>query len=512
MGARPDPRGLWLPDPLALSAELARRSFHRFFVDFAWPALMPSVEFRDNWHIHAICEHLEAVKRGQIRKLAINMPFRQLKSTIVSQAFMAWDWVDDPQMQYLTASYAKELSTRDAVASRRIVESERYQLCFGDRFRLTTDQNVKTRYENDRGGGRVVTSTDSAATGFGGNRRIVDDPVNPREADSLAHVTASVEWWKGVMATRANDPERDAIVLVQQRINENDTTGYVMKHELGWELLVLPMRYEPQHTRTTSLGFVDPRREEGELMFPARIGEDAVRDMEHTLGSYHTNAQLQQRPEPRGGVIFDRANWRYWRELPARLDEVWLSVDCTFKALQTSDHVAIQAWGAVDADNYLIKRVKERMSFSATVKAIKLMHAEMAARHDVVAVLIEDKANGSAVIETLKEQIEGVLEILPEGGKAARAYAMQPSQEAGNIWLPDETVDATVGVFVGTCASFTGAEGGDDDEVDAMTQAVNWRRARFRSMGISRFMRAQAESAEAERLRQNLARRGSQPN
>jgi predicted phage terminase large subunit-like protein len=504
VGRRPDLAALRIPDALSVKAERSRRSFHHFFVNFAWPVLLPSVEFRDNWHIHAICEHLEALKRGQIRKLCINMPFRQLKSTLVSQAFMAWDWIDDPHLQYMTASYAKDLSTRDAVASRRIVESDLYRSCYGDRFYMTSDQNVKTRYENSKGGGRVSVSTESGATGFGGNRRIVDDPVNPRQADSLALVHAGVEFWKGTFGTRANDPERDTIVLVQQRLNENDTTGHVLKNETGWEHLVLPMRYESKYTKTTSLGFRDPRKREGELMMPSRVGEAAVVELETNLGPYHVNAQMQQRPEPRGGVIFDRADWRYWKALPSRLDEVAISVDCTFKNLQTSDYVAIQTWGSKGADDYLIRRVKERMSFAATVQAVKSAVSLAAAEgHDVVAVLIEDKANGSAVIETLSGQVSGVIPINPDGGKASRAYAMQPQQIAGNVHLPDPEVDPKVEVMVGACSSFTGAEGGDDDEVDAMTQYVNWRRVRFKNMGLVDFMRQQHEAAEAKRLADN---------
>lgn len=483
----------------AVKAEQSRRSFHRFFVDYAWPALSPGVEFKDNWHIHAICEHLEAVKRGEIKKLIVNMPFRQLKSTIISQAFMAWDWIDDPQMQYLTASYAKDLSTRDAVASRRIIESVDYQRSFGDKFKMTTDQNVKTRYENDKGGGRVSTSTDAAATGFGGNRRFVDDPVNPRQADSPVSVAAGVEWWKGVLSTRANDPENDVIVLVQQRLSEKDTTGYVLANESGWEHLVLPMRYEAQHTKTTSLGFVDPRKTEGELLMPSRVGEQAVADIERSIGSYHTNAQLQQRPEPRGGVIFDRNDWKYWT-VKVEYDEVIISVDCSFKSLQTSDRVAIHVWGCRGAENYLLKRIWERLSFTATCETLL---GVVALFPDAIAKLVEDKANGSAVIDSLKSNVGGIVEINPEGGKAGRAYAMQPDHKAGNYYLPHPSIDPSIEVFVGCAASFTGADGGEDDEVDAMTQFATWRRARMNTRGLHDWMRAEAEKAEAARKLQN---------
>lgn len=489
---------------LEVQAELSRRSFHHFFRTFAWPVLQPTVAFRDNWHIHAICEHLEAVKRREIKKLVINMPFRQLKSTIVSQAFMAWDWIDKPSTQYLTASYAKDLATRDAVASRNIVESPNYRQAYGSRFRMASDQNVKTRYENDKGGSRVVTSTDASATGFGGNVRIVDDPINPREADSAIAIATGVEWWKGVMSTRANDPMNDVIILVHQRLNERDTTGYVLQNERGWDHLVLPMRYESKFAKTTSLGWRDPRKTEGELLFPARIDDATVKDIEKSIGVYHTNAQLQQRPEPRGGIIFMRSNYRFWT-VPRNYDEVVISVDCTFKALQTSDHVAIQAWGNVGADKYLLKRVKERMTFSGTVAAVRSM---VALFPDCIAVLIEDKANGSAVIETLTSEIAGVLPVQPDGGKAARAYAMQPEHEAGNIYLPDPTVDPEIEVFLSASSSFTGAEGGDDDEVDAMTQYVNWRRLRDRTSGLTDFMRQQAEAAAAGRQREGVTAPG----
>jgi predicted phage terminase large subunit-like protein len=413
-------------------------------------------------------------------------------STLISQAFNAWDWIDNPEMQYLTASYARDLAIRDAVATRRIIESPLYLMSFDYVYMLSSDQNVKSRFDNTRGGSRIVTSTDSAAVGFGGNRRIVDDPINPREADSAVKIEGSIEWWKGTMSTRSNDPERDAVVVVHQRLNERDLTGYILGHEIGWEHLILPMRYEAKYSKSTSLGWKDPRTIEGELMFPSRLGETAVQEMERALGPYHVNAQLQQRPEPRGGIVFNRSDWKYYKALP-ELDEIVISVDCTFKNLQSSDHVAVQAWGNKGANKYLLRRVKERMNFAATVQAVRTMSALYPSN---IAVLIEDKANGSAVIETLKSEIAGVIDIQPEGGKYARACAMQPEQIAGNIFLPDPSIDPKIEVFVGACASFTGIEGGDDDEVDAMTQYVNWRRVRDKASGLQRWMEAQALETE----------------
>jgi predicted phage terminase large subunit-like protein len=490
-----------LPDLIDVQAERAKRSLHYFLRRFAWPALAPGTPFDDNWHVGAICEHLEAVSRGQIRRLIINMPFRMLKSTIVSQSWPAWDWVNQPSRQFLTASYSGDLATRDAVDARRVIESPAYRRAFGNLFRLVGDQNVKSRYENDKRGRRIVTSTDATGTGFGGDIRIVDDPVSAKKADSAVAINSSIEWWRGTMSTRANDPQVGSVVVVHQRLNARDLTGYLLAEEKGWDHLVLPMRYDPALRKTTSLGFQDPRKVEGELLHPTRLPEETVAELERSIGTYHKNAQLQQNPEPRSGIIFNRNHWRYWKVTP-QIDEVVISVDCTFKDLESSDYVAIQAWGSAGANRYLLKRTKERLNFAATVVAVRAMHAQFP---DAIAVLVEDKANGSAVIETISGEIPGVLPIQPEGGKVARAYAMQPEQEAGNIWLPDPSVDPDIETFLSEVSSFPGSP--NDDETDAMSQYVNWARKRSKTGGLAEFMRAQAEAQAAARAGQQAQTR-----
>lgn len=472
-------------------AELAKRSLHRFLRYIAWPALWPATPFQDNWHLGAICEHLEAVANGQIRRLVINMPFRMLKSTIVSQAFPAWDWASTPSRQYLTASYSSDLATRDAVDARRIIESAGYQTAYGDRFKLTTDQNVKSRYENDKRGARTITSTDSQGTGFGGDIRIVDDPVSAKKADSAVAIAGSIEWWKGTMATRANDPATGAAIIVHQRLNARDLSGYVLAEETGWQHLLLPMRWNEALRRTTSIGYTDPRTTTGELLHPARMPESVVAELEKGLGKYHTDAQMQQAPESRGGVIFKRSDWKFYRALP-ELDEVAISVDCTFKDLETSDYVAIQAWGRKGANHYLLRRVKEHLNYAATVVAVRAMAAMFP---QAIAVLIEDKANGSAVIDSISGEVGGVLAINPEGGKVPRAYSMQPEHEAGNIYLPDPSLAPDIETFLAEASAFPAGQ--HDDEVDAMTQYVNWARKRTRMGGLYEWMGQQIEKRKA---------------
>lgn len=463
-----------------VKAEQAKRSFLMFLKDFAWPVLQPGTEFVDNWHVHAICEHLEAVSRGQIKRLLINLPFRMLKSTIISQAWPAWEWIDRPHLQYLTASYAKDVATRDAVDSRRIIESDAYQQAWGKEFRMTSDQNVKTRYENDKKGTRIVTATDAAGTGFGGNRIVVDDPVSALEADSPVKIATSIEWWKGTASTRLNNPEEDAIVVVHQRLNQEDLTGYILANEmsLGWEHLVFPMRYDPALRKTTSLGHRDPRTKKGELLMPQRLPEKTVREMEQRLGTYHVEAQLQQNPGSRVGTIFKRADWRFYhawpRDIAQEMDEIIWSWDLSFKDSVGSDPVSGLCIGRKGANKYLLHRINGVMSFGKTKEAILNGTTMLPFSRRLRAVLVEDKANGPAVLDSLEADVPGLIAITPQGGKVARANAVQPQHEAGNFFVPSPTLKGFewVNDWVELFAKFPGVP--HDDDVDAWTQGVNW--------------------------------------
>lgn len=497
-------------DAKAAAAIMAVRSF-RHFVPYVWPVLEPGVAYQGNWHVDAICEYLQAVKDGQIKRLIINMPFRMLKSTLVSQMFPPFEWLHNPSEQYLTSSYAKDLATRDAVSSRRIMESPQYQLLLAgrpesQRFLMTGDQNVKTRYENDKRGMRTVTSTDAASTGFGGSRLIVDDPISAKMADSPLEIAKSIEWWRGTMATRFNNPGQDAAIVTHQRLNENDLTGYLMAEEGNWDVLRLPMRWDPKIVSLRSPSFrrtmLDPRnpqrvvpgykgpRGEGALLFPNRLDEVAVKALEKSLGKYHTSAQLQQNPSPRSGNLFKRDDWRYWVTLPAfkTLDMV-ISVDCTFKDLETSDYVSATVWGfekreQIDysssvaqfagARTYLVDRVYGQMGLMATLKALRGLRAKWVS---CIAILVEDKANGTAVIELLKTELTGVVPIEPDGGKYSRAAAIQPQQEAHQVVLPDPSLPgyAWVHDYVENMTRFPASP---DDDADSTSQALNWNRTR----------------------------------
>ncbi len=225
-----------------------------------------------------------------------------------------------PSTRWLCSSYSASLSTRDNLKTRRLLQSPWYQKHYGQSFTLTTDQNVKTRFDNSRTGYRIATSVGGIGTGEGGNRILVDDPHNVLEGESELVRESVLSWWFETMSTRGDDPTAAVRAIIMQRVNERDLTGATLARDLGYEHLCLPMRYEstrrlfvgghyqevPVSELPTSIGFLDPRRIEGELLWPARFTEESVRQLESSLGSYAAAGQLQQRPAPREGGMFKR--------------------------------------------------------------------------------------------------------------------------------------------------------------------------------------------------------------
>src|SRR5215813_600811 len=304
---------------IEIDRELARRSLKEF-VCLAWSVVEPSTPFVPGWHIDAIIEHLEAVTRAQIRNLLINVPPRHMKSLLVSVFWPAWEWIRFPERRWLYSSYAASLSTRDSVKCRRLIESPWYQERWRGRFALTSDQNTKGRFDNNRSGYRLSTSVGGAATGEGGDRIVCDDPHNVQEAESGAIRKATLDWWDVTMSTRVNDPKTSAKVVVMQRCHQQDLSGHLIEQG-GWDHLCLPAEYEGPRA-ATSIGFIDPRQQHGELLWAERFGPAELESLKRSLGSYAAAGQLQQRPSPAEGGLFKRHWFRFWQPPGANLPPV----------------------------------------------------------------------------------------------------------------------------------------------------------------------------------------------
>lgn len=438
----------------------------REYVETAWPVLEASNPFVPGWHIDAICEHLEAVTRGEIRQLLINMPPRHAKSLIVSVMWPTWEWTFHPSTRWLYSSYAGDLSTRDSVKCRNLILSPWYQMRWGNQFRLADDQNLKTRFSNNRSGYRISTSVGGVATGEGGDRIVVDDPHNVLEASSDAKRESVLTWWDQTMSSRLNNPKTGTRVIVMQRVHEGDLSGHVLKNG-GYQHLCLPARFEAKRRSATCIGWADPRQADGDLLWPAQFGEREIAKLERDMGSYGAAGQLQQRPSPAEGGLIKRSWVQYYRALPERFDELIQSWDMAFKDTKGSDFVAGHVWGRIGADKYLVARRHGRMDMPASVKAVReITQAWPQARVK----LVEDKANGPAVIATLRHEIPGLIAVNPEGGKVARVNAVAHHWESGNVYVPHPDIASWVDPFIEELVSFPNAA--HDDDVDAMSQAL----------------------------------------
>jgi predicted phage terminase large subunit-like protein len=279
---------------------MARKSLYEF-VRQGW-AEVEAVPFVDNWHIGAICEHLQAVTTGQIPKLLINVPPGLGKSLLTCVFWPAWEWTNNPRVRWLFASYDQRLSTRDSVKGRAFLAKAWYQSRCLKRFRLTGDQNQKAYYETDHGGYRLATSVGGHGSGEHPDRIVCDDPHNVQQAESPSERQAVLDWWNLTMSTRGVSRSARRVIIMQ-RLNQNDLSGHVLE-EGNWVHLCLPMRYEPGRMAVTPLGWTDPRTEEGALLCREQFSDVAVTRMEKALGSYGSAGQLQQRPAPREGGMF----------------------------------------------------------------------------------------------------------------------------------------------------------------------------------------------------------------
>lgn len=474
-----------------INKELYSKSLHEF-CKAAWNIVEPGRKFYNNWHLEAICEHLEAVSRGEIRNLLINIPPRAMKSLIVSVFWPAWEWITRPNTRWLCSSYAHSLAMRDSLKCRRVVESSWYSSYFGDSFHLAPDQNEKSRFENNQTGYRIATSVGGSGTGEGADRLVCDDPHKVMEAYSKTQRDATITWWDEEMSTRGNDPATFSKVIIMQRIHDNDLSGHVLERG-EYEHLCIPMEYTTRRfvfvkndaggsskeevevsSLETSLGWKDPRKEEGELLWPDRMPLKYVTGLKKELGTRAASGQLQQDPTPDKAGLVQRDWWRFWKVLPDRFDWTVLSWDFAFKKTEDTDYVVGQLWGRVGAYYYLIDQVRDRMGFNETLQAMITMNAKWSNINGglggVNENLVEEKANGSAIIDTLKASISGLIAYNPEESKYARAAAASPSIESGNVFIPDPSLAPWVHNYIEEWASFP--KGSNDDQVDSTSQVI----------------------------------------
>jgi len=452
------------PEQLEALVELSRRKLQgslHWFLQRAWHLVEPETPFVDGWHLQAICEHLEAAYRGEIRNLVINMPPRHCKSLLCSVFFPVWTWANSPSKNWLCSSYSHGLAVRDSLRSRRIIQSDWFKMRFPN-CAIAPDQSQKGRYQNLGGGSRISTTVLGAATGEGGDFILVDDPHKVLDSTSENARRGVADWWNQTMSTRGNDPKTAVRIVVGQRVHFGDLCG-VLEEQGGYEHLILPAEYDGRN-KSTSIGWSDPRTEQGQLLWEERFDREGIDNLKKVLGSYAASAQLQQLPVPQEGGMIQGGWLQYFNYKPEQFDRIVQSWDTAFKGGPGS-YVCGQVWGCKDNQFYLIDQERGRWSFSETIHAIE----RLTGRHpDCDEVLIEDAANGPAIMDTLRSSLHGIIAVRADGSKQARLSAVSPLFEAGQVWLPKDAPWITD--FTSELLQFP--YGRNDDQVDAASQAL----------------------------------------
>lgn len=496
---------------------LCEKSLYEFFRQ-AWPNFDPA-PFTPNWHLEAIAEHLEAVTRGEIRKLLINIPPRCGKTLLMQVAWPAWTWAQSqrsplsgPQVKFMSLTYAGDLAREIATTARRLIDSPWYQDNWGKRVKIDPRQDNKERFDTTEGGSRISTSFGGMALGRGADIKMIDDPIKPDEAEREAICTSVNRTYDETLRNRVTDPRHSAEVVTMQRLNENDLSGHVISTDPDFVHLMLPMQYEPSRHCVTPIGFEDPRIEDGELLWPERFDEKNLAQYKRV--PYQWSGQYQQSPAPRGGGIFKRDWWQLWEPEDGKwppFDYLLGSVDTAFTEKEENDPSGMTVWGIFKGQGglpcaMLVKGWRKHLEMHGTVldmevgqtyrqwrrkaepgwglvewiaETCRFRNSEGKIIGTVDKLLIEAKASGITAAQEVQRLYgnEGWITQLsdPKGDKVARAHAVVPIFANLQVYAPDrdwaEIVIDELSVF---------PKGRFKDLTDSTTQALK----HLRTMGL----------------------------
>jgi len=458
------------------------------FIHRAFLELNPQTPYLHNWHVDLIADKLMAVERGQITRLIINMPPRNLKSICGSIALPAWLLGRNPAKKIICASYAQELATKLATDCRQVMLSPWYQETF-PHTRLTASRTAVGDYSTTMRGGRMAVSTGGGITGRGADILIIDDPLKPDEAVSEVTRKNVNDWFDGTAYTRLDSKRHGAIVIIMQRLHMDDLAGHVQQKS-PWEVLNLAAIAEADETYHYNT-FLGPRtkvRVTGDALHPQRESLEVLSQIRDNLGEYAFAGQYQQSPVPLGGGMI-KEEWIHTVEsaaIPTSFEMVVQSWDTASKTHQFADYSVCVTIGLKNKMLYVLDVYRDRLDFPNLKRAV----IEKYRQYKPQSLLVEDAGSGIALIQELKEhQIYCVKPIKPQGDKQTRLFAQQAIFESGRIkflkegvWLPECIKELT---------SFPYAK--HDDQVDALTQAMGFMRESLEEPGMLAYMRMEVE-------------------
>jgi predicted phage terminase large subunit-like protein len=386
-------------------------------------------------------------------RLIVELPARHGKSTLISHWVPFWFLSLHPNKNVILSTYEADFAASWGRRVRNEIQNNPLSS-----IRVTDDSSAAHRWQTTEGGGMITAGIGGPITGRGGNLIIVDDPVkNAEEASSQTYRDRTIDWFNSTLYTRAEPGA--TIVVLMTRWHQQDLAGYLeSERKEAWKVFRLPAIAE----ENDPLG-----RELGQPLCPERYDLEALERIKRDVGSRVWNSMYQQRPSAELGELIQRSWFKFYTTPPEKFEEIIQSWDMAFKESSKSDFVVGQVWGRVGANKYLIDQIRKRMDFPSTIEAVR----RLTSKHPKARLkLIEEKANGAAVIASLTREIPGLVPFNPSGNKMSRLNAVSPDIEAGNVYLPLPQLNPWVSEFIDEVVQFP--NGAHDDQVDAMSQAL----------------------------------------
>jgi len=433
--------------------------------------LEPNSPLKWGWVMDGLCEHLEAVTYGQLTRLLSTVPPGSMKSLLTGVFWPAWEWGPKgrPGTRIVGTAHEEDLAIRDSRKMRDLVKSDWYQNRW--EVNLRSDLDGKKEFGNDMQGIRQARAFPSI-TGVRGDRVVLDDPISAEDANSPAKLKRARRIFTEALGTRMNNDD-SAIVVIMQRLNQGDIAGVIDELELPYEKFCVPMEFEPDRKCVTSIGWEDPRTEEGELMFPERFGRARVEELKKTLGSYGAAGQLQQRPVARGGNLIKSEWWQYWEVLPELTHRV-IYADTAQKKQEQHDFSVFQVWGkSTFGQAVLIDQVRGKWDAPELLVQAKNFwkrHRKIHRTAPLRSMKVEDKSSGTGLIQSLRKEGMPIIPIQRHRDKYSRAMDVMPYIESGQVLLPKHA-SWVPGLLAEASAFPSPAE--HDDQLDPMFDAVS---------------------------------------
>lgn len=496
MDEKKNPRREELVRRYLLERQKEKRDCERSYSAFlrsAWNILEPDTEIVWNWHMDFLCEEVQkqitriANKEPREYHLVINVPPSSAKSMIFTRMPNAWAWIHWPWMRFLTGSYSDAISLEHSVDTRTIIQSDWYQENWGDRFVMADDQNQKSFFQNNRRGRRYTTATGSKVTGRHAHVVGFDDPLNAEEAESEVYRATAIRFWRRTMRSRLIDPKVAMFWIIMQRLHEDDLTGWVLAHEGDkYKHICLPAEdcdwVSPKSCR---------RKYVNGLLFESRFSKTFLEDAKKDDPYMHAG-QYMQRPSPEEGGDFKRQYWKFWKpagmalpphevrigtetyvcetvDLPDAFDDMVCTWDMAFKDKKENDNVSGHVVAVKGPAKFVIDEDYGKKNFAESTEAVVKLSKKFPRASGI---LIEDKANGPAIISELRQTIAGIIEIAADKSLYARAMPASKQQRAGNLYLPHPAICVWTNKFIDEFASFP--HGAHDDRLASVCQAINY--------------------------------------